>query len=248
MSGSLDGRVSLVTGASRGIGLAIARALAANGATVVLAARDVAKLEPVVAELVAAGRRASALALDVASADSVDAAFEALLAAHGRIDHLVNNAGITQDQLLLRMKPQQWNDVLATNLTGAFLCTQAALRPMLKQRAGRIVNITSVVGLTGNAGQANYAASKAGLIGFTKSVAREVASRGITANAVAPGFIETDMTAAMTEKAREAMTASIPLGRVGSGEDVAGAVLYLVSDAASYVTGQILSVDGGFHM
>ena len=248
MSGRLDGKLALVTGASRGIGRAIAQALAAEGASVVLGARDEARLQEVVAAITASGGKAEALALDVARAESVAAGFEKLLAAHGRLDHLVNNAGITRDTLLLRMKPEQWSEVLDTNLTGAFLCTQAALRPMLKQRAGRIVNITSVVGLTGNAGQANYAASKAGLIGFTKAVAREVASRNITVNAVAPGFIETDMTAAMTDKAKESMAAAIPLGRVGSPQDVAGAVCFLVSDAAAYVTGQVLAVDGGFHM
>ena len=153
-----------------------------------------------------------------------------------------------RDNLMLRMKPEEWDQVLATNLTGTFLCTQAVLKPMIRQRAGRIVNVTSVVGLTGNAGQANYAASKAGLIGFTKSVAREVASRGITANAVAPGFIDTEMTAAMTDKAKEAMVSAIPLGRTGQARDVAGAVVFLLSDAASYITGQVLAVDGGFHM
>ena len=246
--GLLEGRVSLVTGASRGIGRAIARTLAAEGAHVVLGARDTAKLAEAVGEIASAGGRAEALALDVADRASVEGGVAHVLATRGRLDHLVNNAGVTRDNLLLRMKDEEWQQVMATNLTGVFLCTQAALRPMLKQRSGRIVNITSVVGLGGNAGQANYAASKAGIVGFTKSVAREVASRGITVNAIAPGFIETEMTASMTDKAREAVLSAVPLGRVGRPEDVAGAALFLVSDAAAYVTGQVLAVDGGFHM
>jgi 3-oxoacyl-[acyl-carrier protein] reductase len=246
---SLAGRVSVVTGASRGIGRAIAAALAADGATVVLAARDEGKLAEGVREIEAQGGKAMALTMNVADAASVEQGMGRVLETLGRIDHLINNAGITRDNLLLRMKVEEWQDVMTTNLSSVFYCTQAVLKPMLKQKSGgRIVNVTSVVGLMGNAGQANYAASKAGILGFTKSIAREVASRAITVNAVAPGFVETDMTHAMTDKAREAVLSSIPLGRVGRPEEIAAAVSFLVSASAGYITGQVLGVDGGFHM
>jgi 3-oxoacyl-[acyl-carrier protein] reductase len=243
-----DGKIAIVTGASRGIGRGIAVALAEAGATVICAARDLAKLEAAVAEITEAGGKACARVVDVASRESIEALVASTVAEYGRIDVLVNNAGITRDNLLLRMKPADWDDVIKTNLTSVFISTQAVMKPMLKQRAGSIINIGSVVGLTGNAGQANYAAAKAGLIGFSKSVAREVASRGIRVNVVSPGFIDTDMTHAMPEAARAALLQSVPLGRTGKPEDIAGLVVYLASDASAYVTGQTLSVDGGFHM
>ena len=243
-----DGKIAIVTGASRGIGRGIALALAEAGATVVCAARDLAKLESVVAEITAAGGKAQAHGVDVASRESIDALVSDTLAAHSRIDVLVNNAGITRDNLLLRMKAAEWDDVIATNLTSVFAATQAVMKPMLKQRAGSIINIGSIVGITGNAGQANYAAAKAGVIGFSKSIAREVASRGIRVNVITPGFIDTDMTQAMPEAAKQAMLATVPLGRTGSPADIAALVVYLASDASAYVTGQTISVDGGFHM
>ena len=247
-AGRYAGRIALVTGASRGIGEAIARRLASEGATVIAAARSRPLLEKLVEELRGAGGQAAALALDVADSVSIDAGVREALAAHAAIDVLVNNAGVTEDQLILRMSREAWDRVLATNLTGVFLLTQAVVKGMVKRRYGRIVNLTSVVGLMGNAGQTNYAASKAGIIGFTKSLARELGSRNVTCNAVAPGFVETAMTEAMTEQARTALSAQIPLGRLGSVEDVAAAVAYLGSEEASYVTGHVLNVSGGLYM
>jgi 3-oxoacyl-[acyl-carrier protein] reductase len=241
-----EGRVALVTGASRGIGRAIALQLAAEGAFVVAAARG-ANAQAVADEILAAGGRASAVPLDVTDADAVVAAVGGVVAAHGRLDILVSNAGITRDQLMLRMKRADWDEVIGTNLTAAFTLCQAALKPMLKQRGGRIIAISSVVGQMGNAGQANYAASKAGLIGFCKSLAREVGSRNVTVNAVAPGFVATDMTKALTEGSQEQWTAQIPLGRLGTPADIAAAVCFLASDEASYITGQVLAVNGGMY-
>jgi 3-oxoacyl-[acyl-carrier protein] reductase len=243
----LTGKVALVTGASRGIGRAIAARLAGQGATVVAAARGT-NADACVSELQAAGRSAEALSLDVTDAAAVEAVPAAIVSRHGRLDIVVSNAGITRDQLLIRMKRDDWDLVLATNLTATFVLAQAAMRPMLKQRGGRIIAVSSVVGQMGNAGQTNYAASKAGLIGFVKALAREVASRGITANVIAPGMIDTEMTRAMQEKAQVDWSAQIPLGRLGTVDDVAAAACYLASDEASYITGHVLAVNGGMYM
>jgi 3-oxoacyl-[acyl-carrier protein] reductase len=238
----LTGRVAFVTGSTRGIGLAIAQALHGAGAKVAIVGRDQARAEAVAAQL---GERSAGVACDVARADQVEAAVAAAERALGPIDILVNNAGVTRDNILLRLTEADWDAVLDANLKGAFLTTRAVIKGMMKRRAGRIINVGSIVGLTGNKGQANYAASKAGLIGFTKSVAKEYASRGVLANCIAPGFIETDMTAALPDEARATLLQDIALGRLGRPEDVAGAVLFLASDLAGYVTGQVLVVDGG---
>ncbi|MBI4477905.1 MAG: 3-oxoacyl-ACP reductase FabG [Acidobacteria bacterium] len=243
----LSGQVALVTGASRGIGRAIALALARQGALVGAAARD-DHAAGTVSEIASAGGRAEALSVDVTMPDSVERGVRMFLDRQGRIDVLVSNAGIARDQLLLRMKREDWDAVIATNLTATFLCTQAVLRPMIKQRSGRIICISSVVGQMGNAGQANYAASKAGLVGFAKSMAREVASRGITVNVVAPGLIDTDLTRALDAATRDQWAAQVPLGRLGSTADVAAAVCFLASEEAAYITGQVLAVNGGMYM
>jgi 3-oxoacyl-[acyl-carrier protein] reductase len=243
----VNGRVALVTGASRGIGRAIAMRLAAEGASVMAAARG-DHAQAVADEIVAEGGQAEAVTVDVTDTASVEAAVAATIARFGRIDILVNNAGITRDQLMLRMKREDWDAVLATNLTAAYTCAQAVLKPMVKQRSGRIVNISSVVGQSGNAGQANYAASKAGLIGFTKALALEIASRGITVNAVAPGLVDTDMTRAIAGAAHAEWEARIPLKRLGTPDDIAHAVLFLASDEASYITGHVLAVNGGMYI
>jgi 3-oxoacyl-[acyl-carrier protein] reductase len=245
---NLQGRIALVTGASQGIGRACAIQLAAAGATVAVAARNEAKLAEVVQEIEAAGGQGAVFALDIASEDSIKTAARAVVERFGKVEILVNNAGITRDGLMLRMKRADWDGVLSTNLTGAFLLTQAVLSPMLKNRWGRIINISSVVGRTGQAGQVNYAASKAGLIGLTRSIAREVASRGITVNAVAPGYIETPMTAVLNDDQRAAMMAQIPLGRAGTDAEIAQSVAFLASDAAAYITGHVLDVNGGMFM
>ena len=245
----LDGKCALVTGASRGIGRAVALKLASEGAKVALNfAGNEAAADAVKQEIEAAGGEAILVKADVANEAAVQDMVQKTADVFGRIDILVNNAGITRDGLLARMKEEDWDAVLSTNLKGVFLTTKAAAKLMMKQRAGRIVNMASVVGVTGNAGQANYSAAKAGVIGFTKTIAKELASRGITANAVAPRFIDTDMTSGLPDKAKEAALSGIPLGRMGTPEDIAAAVLFLVSDQASYITGQVLNVDGGMVM
>ena len=245
---SLKDRVALVTGASQGIGRATSLALAEAGAKVAIAARNTEKLASLAAEITAAGGEALAVPMDVADAAQVKTGFQQLLAKFGKLDVLVNNAAITRDTLALRMKLEDWDAVLRTNLTGAHLCIQQALGAMLKQRAGRIINITSVVAETGNAGQANYVASKAGLIGLTRAIAVEVASRSITVNAIAPGFIATPMTDPLSQEIKDKMKSMIPLGRFGTDRDVAAAIVFLASDEAGYITGQVLDVNGGLHM
>ena len=242
----LSGRIALVTGASRGIGRAIAERLAAQGSLVVAAARG-EHARAVVETIAAAGGQAEAVSLDITEEGASARLVASTLERHTRIDILVNNAGIARDQLMLRMKREDWDAVLATNLTGAFALTQAVLKPMIRQRGGRIISISSVVAQRGNAGQANYAASKAGLIGFSKAVALEVASRGITVNVVAPGLIETDMTRTLTDEGREEWASQIPLGRLGTPADIASAVCFLASDEASYITGHVLAVNGGMY-
>jgi 3-oxoacyl-[acyl-carrier protein] reductase len=243
----LDGKIALVTGASRGIGRAIATRLAEQGAAVVAAARS-ANAVACVEELVARGLRAEALTLDVTDTAALERVPADLASKHGRLDIVVSNAGITRDQLLMRMKRDDWDAVIATNLTASFVLAQAAVRPMIRQRGGRIIAISSIVGQVGNAGQTNYAASKAGLIGFAKALAREVASRDITVNVISPGLIDTDMTRAIRNQAQADWAAQIPLGRLGSVDDVAAAACFLASDEAAYITGHVLAVNGGMYM
>lgn len=246
---TLAGQVALVTGASRGIGAAIARDLAAAGAHVVVGCRTQREqADAVVADIVTQGGSAEAVTFDVVVAEDVEAVVRDAVARRGKIDILVNNAGVSADGLILRISDEQWQRVLDVNLKGVFHCTKSVTRPMMRARAGRIINLSSVVGVTGNAGQAAYAAAKAGIIGFTKSTARELASRGITANVVAPGFIETDMTQGLDESARASYQALIPLGRIGRGEDVAAAVTFLAGPGASYITGQVIHINGGLYV
>jgi 3-oxoacyl-[acyl-carrier protein] reductase len=243
----LTGKVALVTGASRGIGRAVALRLAAQGATVVAAARG-SNAGSTAEAITAAGGRGEAVGLDVTDSAALEALPAAIVERHTRLDIIVSNAGVTRDQLLMRMKRDDWDQVIATNLTATFTLAQAAIRPMLRQRGGRIIAVSSVVGQTGNAGQTNYAASKAGLIGFAKALAREVASRGVTVNVIAPGLIDTDMTRAIPDKAQVDWAAQIPLGRLGTVDDVAAAACYLASDEAAYITGHVLAVNGGMYM
>jgi 3-oxoacyl-[acyl-carrier protein] reductase len=247
-TGLLKDKVAVVTGASRGIGRAIALKLAAVGARVVLSARSQAALDDLAAEIAAAGGEALAVPTDIAQTAEVETLFETAVERFGQVDILVNNAGITRDTLLVRMKDADWDAVLETNLKGPFLCSRAAAKIMTKQRCGRIINISSVVGEMGNAGQANYCASKAGLIGLTKSMARELARRHVTVNAVTPGFIVTDMTEGLSDKVKEELLGQIPLGRFGEADDIAAAVVFLASDQAAYITGQVLGVNGGMYM
>jgi 3-oxoacyl-[acyl-carrier protein] reductase len=242
-----SGKVAIVTGASRGIGRGIAEVLAARGAHVVAGARG-DHVNATVESIQQSGGKADAVTVDVTDEASIEAMVSGVLTRHGRVDVLVNNAGIARDQLMLRMKRQDWDEVIGTNLTASFTCVQAVLKPMIKQRGGRIVSISSVVGQMGNAGQANYAASKAGLIGFSKALAREVASRNITVNVVAPGLIDTDMTRAVADRAQADWESLIPLKRLGNVQDVAAAVCFLASDEAAYITGQVLAVNGGMYM
>jgi 3-oxoacyl-[acyl-carrier protein] reductase len=244
----LEGRVAFVTGASQGIGRACALRLASQGASVALAARNAEKLQQVESEIISAGAEAASFAMDVAQEEQTKAAVKAAQERFGKIDILVNNAGITRDQLVMRMKRVDWNAVLETNLTGPYLCIQAVIGSMLKQRWGRIINITSIFGQMGQAGQANYAASKAGLIGLTMAVAREVASRNITVNAVAPGWIDTAMTEVLSPELREGMAKAIPLGRAGTDQEIAHAVCFLASPDSGYITGHVLNVNGGMLM
>ncbi len=244
----LDGQIAVVTGAGRGIGRAIALKFSAAGADVACVSRTEANSQKVADEIKALGRNAWAYAVDVADAEAVGACAKQISSDCGKIDVLVNNAGVTRDGLLMRMSDEDWDTVLNTNLKGAFNFVKVFTRPLIKQKAGRIINVASVIGLIGNAGQANYAASKAGLIGFTKSVARELASRGVTANVIAPGFIETDMTSVLSDEQKEGILKEVPLGRLGQGDDIANAALFLAGNGAGYITGQVLTVDGGMVM